>query len=128
MTTSLNQGIYVVTLKSDMLVPVTQDRRYVEICARVNCSNVKVGKAKDFSVRESNYWKDFGPENVSFLVVAITPEFDAAETAILRKLKQYRKRSPKGGMMDWLENISLEQVVTAVDEALVDAKIPYQKH
>jgi hypothetical protein len=126
MSTSTSQGIYVATLRSDKLVPVTQDPRYVEICGRVNCFNVKVGKARNFAVRASNYWKDFGVDQVSFLVVAITPEIQAAETAVLRRLKQYRKQSPNGRMMDWLENISVERVVLTIHEALTDARISYQ--
>src|SRR5687767_4744409 len=88
-------GIYIAVLRSDRLVPVTQDPRYVETCARVNALNIKVGKAGDLSIRERNYWDDFGEENVVFLPVAKTEETQRAETAILRKLHRYRKASPK---------------------------------
>ena len=120
-------GIYVATLRSHELVPVTQDIRYVETCARVNCSNVKVGKARDLSLRERDYWKDFGADNVSFVALAITQEIQAAETAVLRRLKPFRKRSPKGGMMDWLQDITVDEAVAVTHEALTNAGIPYER-
>jgi hypothetical protein len=46
-------------------------------------------------MRERNYQKDVDSGNVLFAVVAITSEFHAAETAVLRALKQHRKLSPK---------------------------------
>jgi hypothetical protein len=125
--TPTSSGIYVATLRSDRLVPVTQDIRYVETCARVNCFNVKVGKARDLSRRERDYWRDFGPENVSFTAIATTTEIRVAETAILRKLRSFRKSSPKGGMMDWLENITVGEAATLAYEALSHAGIRYER-
>lgn len=90
-------------------MPVTRDPRYVDICAKVNNTNVKVGKAKDFKVRRSNYWKDFDGHNVIFEPIARLEDIMAAEKAILRALKQYRKSSPKGGKLEWLEGISYEK-------------------
>ena len=111
-------GIYVATLRSSELVPVTQDPRYVRTCARVSCSNVKVGKARNLSLRERNYWKDFGEANVSFLAIALTQDIQAAETAVLRSLRPYRKRSPRGGMMDWLQDIAVDDAIAAMLEAM----------
>jgi hypothetical protein len=105
---------------------VTQDPRYVERCARVNCLNVKVGKALDLSRRQRDYCRDFGT-NITFLPVAATAEIVAAERAVLRNLKAYRKRSPNGGRMDWLEGLTVEQAVAAVFEALGNAGIPYER-
>jgi hypothetical protein len=98
--------IYVATLRSNEFVPVTQDMRYVETCARVNCLNVKVGKARNLALRERNYWKDFGTDNVSFVAIAATQDIQAAETAVLQRLKSFRKRSPKARMIDWLRDIT----------------------
>jgi T5orf172 domain-containing protein len=122
----MTSGIYIVTLHSDVLVPVTQDRRYPD-CADVNSANVKVGKARDFSVRERDYRKDFGADKFSFKVVAVTSSTDiqAAETAVLRRLRRYRKLSPKGGMMDWLETITLADAIAEIYKALTDARISY---
>ena len=96
-------GIYVAQPLSNEYVPVTRDRRYVETCARVNRDNVKIGKAKNLATRERNYWKDFDQENIEFIPIALLESIREAETAILRELKAYRKRSPKGGSMNCLQ-------------------------
>ena len=44
-------GIYIVQLLNREPMPVTRDQRYVDICAKANKANVKVGKAKDFVTR-----------------------------------------------------------------------------
>ena len=56
-------GIYIVTIDSWTPVPVTQDKRYVDICARVDHTNVKVGKAKSLEGRHGSYVKDFASCN-----------------------------------------------------------------
>lgn len=119
-------GIYVARILSDIPMPVTRDKRYVETCARVDKNNVKVGKARNFAIRQSNYWKDFDEENVVFISLAILDDIQRAETAILRHLKKYRKRSPKGRMMDWLENIEIERVIEEVYSVLDKEGIPHE--
>jgi hypothetical protein len=119
-------GIYVAKILSDDPMPVTRDKRYVETCARVDKNNVKVGKAKNFAIRQSNYWTDFDEENVVFIPLAILNDIHRAETAILRHLKKYRMRSPKGRMMDWLENIETETVIEAVYLVLDKEGIPHE--
>lgn len=119
-------GIYVASLCSTELVPVTRDPRFVARCARVNSLNVKVGKALNLSRRQSDYARDFGT-NCIFLPVAITIEIVDAERAVLRDLKAFRKRSPKGGMMDWLYGLTLDQAVAAVHESLKRANILYER-
>jgi len=54
------------------------------------------------------------------------PAPSGAETAILRHLKKYRKRSPKGGLMDWLENIETESVIQEVYSVLEKEGIPHE--
>lgn len=120
-------GIYVAQPIDRELVPVTRDPRYVESCARVNCMNVKIGKARNLAAREKNYHKDFDPTNIIFEPLVITDAFQEAETAILRTLKGFRKRSPKGGLMDWLEGISLEDATRAVFTTLDREQIRYIK-
>ena len=64
---STDSGIYVARIHSKIPMPVTRDKRYVEICAKVDCSNVKIGKAKNLAARQKDYWKDFDEENVKFI-------------------------------------------------------------
>ncbi len=127
MTAPRVSGIYIATLHSDELVPVTQDPRYVEVCARVNCSNVKFGKAKDLAKRETDYWRDFGRENVSFVSIAKTALPAEAERAARAALRSYRMRSPKNGLMDWLENISPTEAVERILSAMASAGIPHER-
>jgi hypothetical protein len=119
-------GIYIVQLKNEIPMPVTRDRRYVEICAKVNRLNIKVGKAKDLAYRESTYWKEFDEENVLFEPLAELDDIVAAETAILRALKQYRKLSPKGGNLEWLEGISYEKTKRIVFATLDEHGFGYK--
>jgi hypothetical protein len=118
-------GIYIVQLKNEIPMPVTRDPRYVETCAKVNRANIKVGKAKDLAIRESNYWKEFDEENVLFEPLAEMDDIQAAETVLLRALKQYRKLSPKGGRLEWLEGISYEDVKITVFATLDEQGINY---
>ena len=118
-------GIYIVQLLNKEPMPVTRDRRYVDICAKVNKANVKVGKAKDFATRRLNYDKDFDEENVVFEPLVELDDIKTAERVILRALKQYRKLSPKGGKLEWLEGISYADVKRIALVALDDHGIKY---
>ena len=73
-------------------MPVTRDPRYIEICAKVNRANIKVGKAKDFAIRNSNYWKEFDEENVLFEPLVELDDIVTAERAILRALVTQNSR------------------------------------
>lgn len=126
-TENHSSGIYVALLLTDRLMPVTRDPRYVDHCARVNNKNVKVGKARNFSTREKNYWSDFDPENVEFIPIASLADIQGAETAILRRLDAYRVISPKGGKMDWLERIEADAVVKAAYDVLDAGSFDYQR-
>ncbi len=106
-----DSGIYIAILLTDQYLPVTRDPRYTATCARVNNQNVKVGKARSFRVRESNYWQDFDQPNVEFIPIARLAEIDRAETAILRRLDTFRLLSPKRSKMDWLAGITPAEVV-----------------
>ena len=118
-----SSGLYIVCLLNEEPMPVTRDPRHVDTCARVTSANVKVGKAQDFSIREANYHKDFDEENVLFEpLVEIDPdEIVDAERAVMRYLRPYRMRSPKGGLLEWLEGISYEDAKAAVFLALEKA-------
>lgn len=104
---------------------VTLDPRYVEICARMNRLNVKVGKAKDFATRRANYWKEFDEENVIFEPIAGLDDIVEAKRIILRALKDYRKLSPKSGKPEWLERISYEDAKNIVFARLRQRGIAY---
>ena len=119
-------GIYIVQLKNEAPMPVTRDPRHVETCAKVHRVNIKVGKAKELALRESNYWKEFDEENVLFEPLAVTDDIQTAETAILRALKQYRKLSPKGGRLEWLEGISYEHAKSVVFATLDEQGLKYK--
>ena len=118
LNSSTTSGIYVAYIHSEKYMPVTRDKRYVDTCARVNKTNVKIGKAKNFKNRHLDYCRDFDKENVEFIPLAGLLEIDLAERAILKKLHEYRLRSPKGGLMDWLENVDVPLVVKIVYEVL----------
>ena len=120
-------GIYMAILLTTSLMPVTRDKRYVDTCAKVNNKNVKIGKAKNLANREKNYWKDFDQENVNFIPIAELDEIQEAETAILRELKVFRLKSPKGSLMDWLEGISPEKVIEISYNVLNEENINYKK-
>jgi hypothetical protein len=120
-------GIYIASPRGAHLVPVTQDPRYVDSCARVNDSNVKVGKAKSLAVRHRNYITDFGEANIRYIPLAVLIDIQRAETTILRRLKAFRKLSPKGGRMDWLEGIDPRDVIGAVFDSLNGANIDHQR-
>ncbi len=105
---------------------VTRDKRYVDICARVDSINIKVGKAMDFATRKNNYYKDFDAENVVFEPWIGTKEIRQAETVVLRALKSYRKISPKGGKLEWLEGISYEDTKRIALEAIMNSGIVYE--
>ena len=111
-------GIYIVQLRNEVPIPVTRDRRYVETCGKVNRGNIKVGKAKNFATREKNYWKDFDRDNVHFEPLAELVEIVVAERVILRALSDFRKLSPNGRRMEWLEGISYQEAKRLVFAAL----------
>lgn len=116
--TSSDSGIYVALLLTDRLMPVTRDPRHVDVCAKVNNKNVKIGKARSFMLREKNYWSDFDAENVEFIPIAKLADIQRAETEILRQLDAFRLISPKGGKMDWLVGIKPDAVVSAAYQVL----------
>jgi hypothetical protein len=121
----MKSGLYIVRLLNNNPMPVTRDPRYVDACARVSSDNIKVGKAKDFDIRQKNYWKDFDKKNVVFEPLVKLDDINTAERAVLQKLKKYRKLSPKGGKLEWLEGITYENAKKAVFEALDESEISF---
>lgn len=121
----MNSGIYIVQLLNNEPMPVTRDPRYRDICAKVNKSNIKVGKAKDFNARHKNYIKDFDAHNIVFEPIAKLEDIKTAEKTVLRALKEYRKSSPKGGKLEWLEGISYSKAKEIAINALNTQGIEY---
>ena len=123
----IGSGIYIVRLLNDSPMPVTRDPRYVNGCAKVNKNNIKIGKAQDFKTRYSNYCKDFDKHNVIFepLASLLKNGIQAAEVAIFKRLKPYRKLSPKGGKLEWLKGISYEKAKAIVFDTLDTEGIEY---
>jgi hypothetical protein len=118
-------GIYIVRLLNEVPMPVTRDPRHLEVCARVNRDNVKVGKAKNFNARRANYWSDFDKENVIFEPLTVVQDIKTAEAAVLDMLGPYRIRGPQDRKLEWLEDISYEEARGAVFEALGAAGIEH---
>ena len=118
-------GIYIVRLLNDELMPVTRNSRYTNSCAKVNKQHIKIGKALDFDIRRNNYIKDFDEHNVVFEPIVQLEDIITAETAILRELKKFRMLSPKGGKLEWLEDISYENAKETIFSALKKANISY---
>jgi hypothetical protein len=118
-------GIYIVRLSNVEPMPVTRDPKYVNICAKVNNTNIKIGKATNLARRKLDYWKEFDQENVIFEPLVNVNNIKEAEKEILRSLKQFRKTSPKGGKLEWLEGISYELAKRIVFETLDRTGIKY---
>jgi len=84
-----SSGIYVARILSSTPMPVTRDKRYVNICATVDKYNIKIGKAKNLKLRESNYWKDFDKNNVIFRPLAVLDDIQKAETSITQSKRRF---------------------------------------
>ena len=123
-----NSGIYIVQLLNDEPMPVTRDSRYVDICARVNRENLKIGKAMDFEIRKKNYYADFDEENVIFEELYKIEDIKTAERLINRKLKPFQKLSPKGGRLEWLEGISYCEVKALIAEVMETSNLDYEEY
>ena len=122
-------GLYIVRLLNEEPMPIDRDPRRVDTCARVTSANVKVGKTQDLSIRASNYHKVFGEKNALFEPLAQIDLDDIADAEgwVMHCLRRYRKPSPKGRPLEWLEGISYEDAKAAVFRALDKAGIPYDR-
>ena len=118
--------ICIVTIDSWTPVPATQDKRYMDICPSVDHTNVKVGKAKSLEGRHGSYVKDFPSCNVQVRPIVHTEDIKAAERAVKQAIQPYRMRSPKGGLMEWLEGIPAGRVRELVLAALAESGVPHE--
>ena len=124
----MDSGIYIVTLNNSEPISVNaQDPRIAHKAIKVTKANCKFGKAKSLKAREKNYFKTFGEQNVNFMPVAFIEDFAHAERSILARLDRYRMRGRTGRKNEWLENVSPEEVLQIVLDAMAELGIPYRK-
>ena len=121
-----NSGLYIVALKSEEEISVNaHDPRIADRCLKVSRLNCKVGKAANLAMRERNYWKTFGRENVVFAPIVYVKDFAAAERVVLRSLSEWRVRGPTGRKNEWLAGIEPAEVQQLMLAALTEAAIPF---
>ena len=87
---------------------------------------MKVGKAKSLEGRHGSYLKDFPSCNVQFRSIVHTEDIKAAERAVKQAIQTYRMRSPKGGLMEWLEGIPAGRVRGLVLASLSESGVPHE--
>jgi hypothetical protein len=109
-------------------MPVTRDPRYIEICARVNRGNIKIGKAQDFEGRKRNYVADFDEQNIIFEPLYRIQDIKTAERLIKRELKSFQKLSPKGGRLEWLEGISYYDAKAVITKVIESSSLDYEAY
>ena len=120
-------GLYIVVLSNEQLISVNaQDRRIADRCLQVNFENCKVGKAKNFQVRERNYWRTFGKLFVTFERIALTEDLNDAERIVLSALRPWRVRSPSGRRTEWLAGIDPHRAVSLSLAALRMERVSFQ--
>ena len=125
--TPISSGIYVVTLNNRAPISINaQDPRCADKVYKANYKNVKVGKAKSLKSRMGNYFKTFGEENVNFLPIIITKDFDKAEKIIMKELDNFRVRNPVSNVKtEWLISITRDRAVEIVVKKIYQSNITY---
>ncbi len=119
-----DSGIYIVTLANPHPISVNaHDRRIAERCIKVTLANCKIGKATSFRVRERNYWRTFGRDYVVFRPIALMPNPQTAERAILLALMEWRIRAQSGRLTEWLEGIAAADAVEIAIKTICSARI-----
>jgi len=110
-------GLYIVWVDCDD-APIDNDPRRKDPLriSRINC---KFGRAKNLRARYRNYLDVFDKHSVTFKVIAILEDINAAETICVRRLAEFRMRGRSGRRHEWLANVSPSQVEEIVREALV---------
>ena len=111
-------GLYVVVPRSRTKVPVDITPSRIGQVAKVDCSNVKFGVSVDLARRQRDYEHTFAIAGVDFEVVCrLQPEdLPAAESCIKAKLRGKRMRSPRGRLLEWLEDVGKAEVIQAARE------------
>jgi hypothetical protein len=106
-----NAGLYIVTLNNEQAISVNaNDLRIADRCIKVSREHCKFGKARNLLVREQNYIKVFGSENVNFRCIVLMDEIAKAERLVLEQLSAWRIRGTRGRMNEWLAGIAASEV------------------
>jgi len=123
-----SSGLYLVTLASDELISTqAHDARREAAALKVNCENIKIGRAKELAGLEKDYAKTFGEGNPTLHpIVKVAPKYlDAAEQRARIALWRYRVRSPQGRRTVWVKGIGFEEVRRRVLNELHASSIPF---
>jgi hypothetical protein len=120
-------GLYIVTLDNEQPISVNaNDPRIAERCIKVSREHCKFGKAKNLVVRERNYAKVFGAENVNFKRIVLMDEIAVAERLILEQLSAWRIRGTRGRMNEWLAGIAASEVERIALDMLAGSGLAYR--
>lgn len=121
-------GLYIVTVDCDEPISVNvSDARIADRCITITKANCKFGRAKNLRSRFRSYQKTFRPHDVTFRVVALLDDINAAEAACAMQLKQWRVRGRTGRLNEWLVNIKPDQVKAVVIETLTNSKFVFKE-
>ncbi len=122
-----HSGIFIVRFLNDVPMPVIRNSSCPDQVAKVDRSNIFIGKTEDFDRRNRDFRRDFGCGNVEFepLVNLKIRDLQPAITRILQELGRYRKISPKGGKLQWLEGVSCTEVQRIACSVLKTEGIEY---
>lgn len=120
-------GLYIVTVNCDEPISVNaSDLRIADRCITITRANCKFGRAKNLLARYRSYLKTFSPHMVTFRVVALLDEVNAAESACAAMLKSWRVRGRTGRLNEWLLNIEPEQVKEIVIDTLTTSRFAFR--
>ncbi|MEP6484475.1 MAG: GIY-YIG nuclease family protein [Rudaea sp.] len=123
----MSSGLYLVQLLNELPISVNANDSRRPNCLKVDRRHCKVGKAKRLAGRERNYHDVFTEANVVFTAVVEVEDIATAEREVLARLKRFRIRGGQANRLhEWLENISGNEVIRNVFEALREAHIPFK--
>ena len=121
-------GLYIVTVGCDVPISVNaRDARIADHCITITRQNCKFGRAKNLRVRYHSYQKTFTPHQVTFRVVALLDEINAAEAACGRDLTPWRVRGRTGRLNEWLFGVEPDEVQAIVIAALKRGKFSFKR-
>lgn len=123
-----SSGLYLVTLASDELISTqAHDAHRAATALKVNCDNIKLGRAQLLTGLEEDYARTFGEGNPTLHPIAkVAPKhLEAAVQRAKMALWSYRVRSPQGRRTEWVKGIGFEAVRQRVLNELHESSIPF---
>jgi hypothetical protein len=123
-----SSGLYLVTLASEELISTqTHDARRAADALKVNCENIKLGRARLLAGLEEAYTRTFGKGNPTLHPIArVAPRhLEAAVQLAKIALWNYRVRSPRGRRTEWVKGIGFEDVRQRIINELHESSIPF---